>query len=90
MTKTKLYVAAVTLSIQDNVKLLHQLKSGFKRTINLNKYQSYALPQAQNQYLNHLVNPKIQGVSRHFVLFHEYNAHQTNYKRYFKNKGLHC
>lgn len=34
MTKTKLYVAAVTLSIQDNVKLLQQLKSGFKRRIN--------------------------------------------------------
>ena len=44
MTKTKLCVATVTLSIQDNVKLLQQLKSGFKRTINLNKYQSFALP----------------------------------------------
>ena len=31
---TKLYVPDVTFSTQDNVKLLKQLKSGFKRTIN--------------------------------------------------------
>ena len=34
---TKLYVPVVTLSIQDNAKLLEQLKSGFTRTINWNK-----------------------------------------------------
>ena len=33
ITDTKLYVPVVTLSIQDNAKLLEQLKSGFKRTI---------------------------------------------------------
>ena len=32
-TKTNLYVNVVTLSTQDNVKLLPLLKSGFKRTI---------------------------------------------------------
>ena len=37
MIETKLYVPAVTLSRQDNAKLLQQLKSGFKRTINWNK-----------------------------------------------------
>ena len=36
----KLYVTVVTLSTQDNAKLLEQLKSGFKATINWNKYQS--------------------------------------------------
>ena len=35
---TKLYVPVVTLSSQANAKLLEQLKSGFKRTINWNKY----------------------------------------------------
>ena len=39
-TGIKLYVPAVTLSLQDNVKLFKQLESGFKRTINWNKYQS--------------------------------------------------
>ena len=33
ITDTELYVPCVTLSIQDNAKLLEQLKSGFKRTI---------------------------------------------------------
>ena len=37
---TKLYVPVPTLSTQDNVKLLQQLKSAFKRSINWNKYQS--------------------------------------------------
>ena len=40
MADTKRYVSVVTLSTQDNEKLLQQLKSGFKRTINWNKYQS--------------------------------------------------
>ena len=37
ITETKLYVLVVTLSTQDNAKLLEQLKSGLKRTINWNK-----------------------------------------------------
>ena len=40
ITETNLYVPIVTLSTQDNAKLLPQLKSGFKRTINRNKYLS--------------------------------------------------
>ena len=38
ITNTKLYVPVVTLPTQDNAKLLEQLRSGFKRTINWNKY----------------------------------------------------
>ena len=33
ITKTSLYIPVITLSTQDNAKLLSQLKSGFKRTI---------------------------------------------------------
>ena len=40
ITETRLYVPVVTLSTQDNAKLLQQLKSGFKRIINWNKYLS--------------------------------------------------
>ena len=71
ITETKLYVPVVTLSTQDNAKLLQQLKSGFKRTINWNKYQSDPKTYAQNRYLNHLVNPSFQGVNRLFVLSFE-------------------
>ena len=48
---TKLYVP-VTLSTQDDKKLLQQLKLGFKRTINWNKYQLKVTTENQNQYLS--------------------------------------
>ena len=38
ITDTKLYVPVVTLSKENDIKLLEQLKSGFKRTIKWNKY----------------------------------------------------
>ena len=38
ITDTKVYVPVVTLSTQENTKFLQQLKSGFKRVINWNKY----------------------------------------------------
>ena len=50
ITDPKLYVPVVTLSTQDNAKLLGQLRSGFKRTINWKKYQSKASTERQNQY----------------------------------------
>ena len=68
ITDRKLYVPLVTLSTQDNAKLLQQLKYGFKRIINWNKYQSDPKTYAQNRYLNHLVNPSFQGVNRLFAL----------------------
>ena len=40
ITDTKLYVPVVTLSTQDNGKLPQQLKSGFRKMINWDKYQS--------------------------------------------------
>ena len=65
---TKLYVPVVTLSTQDNAKLLQQLKSGFKRTINWNKYPTKVPTERQNQYLDFFVDPSFQGVNRLFVL----------------------
>ena len=55
ITDTKLYVPVVTLSTQYNAKLLQQLKSGFKRVTNWNKYLSKPELLAQNPNLNHLV-----------------------------------
>ena len=40
ISDTKLYIPVVTLSTQDNVKLLQQLKSRFKRVINWNNPKS--------------------------------------------------
>ena len=37
---TKLFVSVITLSKENHIKLLEQLKLGFKRTIKWNKYRS--------------------------------------------------
>ena len=52
ITDTKLYVPVITLSQQDNAKLLQQLKSGFKIVINWNKYLSKPELLAPNPNLN--------------------------------------
>ena len=44
----KLYVPVVTLSKENDTKLLQQLKTGFKRTIKWNKYRSQMTVQPQN------------------------------------------
>ena len=56
ITETKLYVPVVTLSTKDNEKLLQQLKSGFKKIISWNKYESSIKTFAQDRYLNYLIN----------------------------------
>ena len=53
ITDTKLYVPVVTISTQENTKFLQQLKSGFKRVINWNKYLSKPELLAQNPNPNH-------------------------------------
>ena len=83
ITETNLYVPVVTLSTQDNTKLLPQLKSGFKRTISWNKYLSKPELLVQNANLNHLVEPSFQGVNRIFVLAFEDDAQRINNKRYY-------
>ena len=57
ITDTKLYVPLLTLSTQDNSKLLQQLKSGFKRVISWNKYLSKPELLRRNTNLNHLIEP---------------------------------
>ena len=64
ITETNRYVPVVTLSTQDNAKLLPQLKNGFKRTISWNKYLAKPELLAQNANLNHLIEPSFQGVNR--------------------------
>ena len=82
ITNTKLYVPVVTLSTQENTKLLQQLKSGFKRVINWNKYLLKPELLAQNPNLNHLVEPNFQGVNRLFALVFSNDNHRISTKRY--------
>ena len=77
ITDTKYYVPVVTLSTQENTKLLQQLKSGFKRVISWNKYSSKPELLRQDPNLNHLVEPSFQGVNRFFVLAFENDTQRT-------------
>ena len=89
ITDTKLYVPVVTLSTQDNAKLLQQLKSGFKRTINWNKYESNIKKFARNRYLSHLINPSFQVVNRLFVskLSFENENNRVSHSTYYLPKA---
>ena len=58
ISDTKLYVPVVTLWTQDKEKLSQQLKTGFKRTIDWNKYQLKPKIYTQNRYLNYLIDPR--------------------------------
>ena len=62
ITETTHHVPVVTLSSQDNSKLLPQLKSGFKRTISWNKYLAKPELLTQNANLNHLTEPSFLGL----------------------------
>ena len=68
ITNTKLYVPVVTLSKRNDIKLLEQLKAGFKKTIKWNKYRSQMTIQSQNNNLNYLIDPTFINVNRLFVL----------------------
>ena len=79
ITDTKPYVPVITLSTQDGSKLLQQLKPGFKRIVNWNKYSSKPELLAQNPNLNHLVKSSFQGVNRLFVLAFENDIQRTSH-----------
>ena len=83
ITDTKRYVPLVILSNQDNVKLLQQLKYGFKRIINWNKYQSKISTEAQNQYLDFLINPSFHRINRLFVLYFKNENGRTSHSKYY-------
>ena len=83
ITDTKRYVPVVTLSTLENTKFLQQLKSGFKRVINWNKYLSKPELLAQNRNLNHLTEPSFQGLNRLFVLAFENDAQRTSHNAYY-------
>ena len=83
ITETKLYVPVITLSTQDNAKLLQQLKSGFKRIINWNNYESSIKTYAQNRYLNDLINPSFQGLNRLFVLSFKNEDQRKSHSTYY-------
>ena len=81
---TNLYAPFVTLSTQENIKLIKQLESCFKRTINWNKYLPITTNQERNRYLDFLTGPSLQGVNRLFVLsFKDDDDGQESHMQYY-------
>ena len=62
ITSTKLYVPVVTLSINDNIKFLENIKQGFKRTIYWNKQHK------KNNNLDYLIDPTFRNINRYLFL----------------------
>ena len=79
----KLYVAAVTLSKDDEIKLLTNLKSGFKREIIWNKYRSQMTTKAINNNLNILIDPTLTNVNRLFVLAYQTANDRQSYSQFY-------
>ena len=82
-TDCKLYVPMVTLSAENDNKLLEQLKSGFRITIKWNKYISQMSNQNKNNNLNYLIDPTFSNVNRLFVLSFEKEDDRTSYYKYY-------
>ena len=83
ITDTNLYVPVVTLSTENDKKLLEQLRTGFKRTIKWNKYRSEMTNQTKNNNLNYLIDPTFTKVNRLFVLSFKNENDRTSCSKYY-------
>ena len=79
----KLHVPAVTLSKDDKIKILTNLKSGFKREIIWNKYRSQMTAEAVNNNLNILMDPTFTNVNRLFVLACENADDRQSFSQFY-------
>ena len=86
ITDCNLYVPVVTLSAENDNKLLEQLKTGFKRTIKWNKYRSGMSHQTEDNNLNYLIDPTFTNGNKLFVLSLENERDRTSCVKYQKLK----
>ena len=84
----KLYIPAVTLSKDDEIKLLTNLKSGFKREIIWNKYRSQMTTEAVNNNLNILIDPTFTNVNILFVLAYQTADDRQSFFQFYLPKVM--
>ena len=84
----KLYIPVVTLSKDDKIKLLTNLKPGFKREIMWNKYRSQMTTEAINNNLNILIDPTFTNVNRLFVLAYQNVDYRQSYDEFYLPKVM--
>ena len=86
---TKLYVPVITLSKENDTKLLEQLKSGFKRTIKWDKYRSQMTIQPQKNDLNYFIDLTFTNVFRSYVLSFQRIAGENNSTKDYRHSFSH-
>ena len=79
----KLYILVVTLSKDDESKLLTNLKSGFTREIEWNKYRSQVSTEEINNNLNILIDPTFTNVNRLFVLAYRNADDRQSFSQFY-------
>ena len=84
----KLYIPVVTLSKDDEIKLLTNLKSGFKRKIIWNKYRSQMTTEEANNNLNILIGPTFTNVNRLFVLAYPTADDRQSFSQFYLPKVM--
>ena len=75
---TKLYLPVVTLSTENDKRLLEQLRAGFKITIKWNKHGSEIINRNQNN-----IDPTFTKVNRLFLLSFENENYATSFSKYY-------
>ena len=81
-----MYVPIVTLSTEDDNKLLEQLKWGYKRTVNWNNYRSEMTKQTKTRNLNYLIDLTFIKANRLFVLSFENEDDKKSFSKYYTRK----
>ena len=84
----KLYIPVVTLSKDDEIKLLTSLKSGFTREIIWNKYRSRVSTEATNNNLNILIDPTFTNVNRLLVLAYQTADDRQSFYQFYLPKVM--
>ena len=79
----KLYIPVITLSKDDEIKLLINLKSGFTREIIWNKHRSQMSTEVANNNLDILVDPIFTNVNRLFVLTYPLDDNNNDNRQSF-------
>ena len=83
ITDCKFFVPLVTLSAENDNKLLEQLKTGFKSTIKWKKYRSEVSNQTRNNNINYLIDPSFTKVNRLLVLSYKNEEGRTSFSKYY-------
>ena len=84
----KLSIPVVTLSKDDEIKLLTNLKSGFTREIEWNKYRSQMSTEAINNNLNILIDPTFINVNRLFFIAYQTADDRQSFSHFYLPKFM--